>query len=253
MSELSEIFAAGRNGRMMNVSQFVLDDPKGLSKRAVRFLAMHGGRQPYDPGPTGEVLRRRLSGLLEPAQRDEVAALLDRVQRRWGGLAYRSRLFGDDIRFAPSFDLEDVPEPLEIEFAIETNSAAGASLALDGSVLIGFDAAGVREFSDLNGVIECDAMAEEMATTMSDALTIRGSQGSGSDFISRIGSHLSGTMELVREASGNNLHWYRYEISVIHLCSTWALFGLGLAPYAQIWGTDARRNRALKESLARLL
>src|SRR6188508_818019 len=88
----------------MEVVRHVLDDPSGLSPRAVSFLRHEAERTSFDAsvGPTTEDLRlvlRRLPGVDVEA----TLALFRRAAARYGGLRYRSVAwsFEEIVTFAP--------------------------------------------------------------------------------------------------------------------------------------------------------
>ncbi|QQQ74180.1 hypothetical protein IOD16_23535 [Saccharothrix sp. 6-C] len=121
----------------MGLRSFVLDDPGALSKRAIEFLGAHAEEYAYDVDLIGDALRSRLVEVFGPGKYDDIVSLVEHVQQRWGGLAYRSGLFDGPVTFSPMCDPEDADGPLEIEYAVESAGPAGASIGLDGGVLIG--------------------------------------------------------------------------------------------------------------------
>ncbi|MEU1604726.1 hypothetical protein [Micromonospora matsumotoense] len=123
---------------------FILDAPGGLSERALEFLRRSARRVPFDRGLTGDRLSREIQRL-QGRPCDEFVHLLESVQARYGGLAYTSGFFQGPVRFSPVCEPEEAEEELEILYAIETGSPAGASIKADGQVEIGVDGAGVLE------------------------------------------------------------------------------------------------------------
>ncbi len=54
--------------------------------------------------------------------------MLEFVQERYGGLTYTSGFFDSDVFFTPVCEPEDPTEELEILYAVQTGSPAGACL-----------------------------------------------------------------------------------------------------------------------------
>ncbi|WP_447006691.1 hypothetical protein ACRAKI_09535 [Saccharothrix isguenensis] len=233
----------------MELRGFVLDDPGGLSKRAVEFLEAHAERISYDVGLTGDELRRHLVDVFGPGQYGDVVSLVESVQRRWGGLAYRSGLFDGPVVFSPMCDPENADEPLEIEYAVASGSPAGASIDLQGGVLIGFDGNYVKEFANLDSLIECDAMFASVAASMSVTEIVYDSKTDDADFLSRVSESLAGSLDVVSEASGNHLRWFANEVSAVHACSTWSRMRLGLSAYVRIWARSNEFVQLLRSKL----
>ncbi|MCE6993290.1 hypothetical protein LZG04_00485 [Saccharothrix sp. S26] len=238
----------------MELCGFILDDPGVLSERAIDFLGAHAEKKAYDVGLTGDALRRRLIDVFGPGQYDDVVSLVEHVQQRWGGLAYRSGLFDSPVIFSPMCDPEDADGPIEIDYAVASMSPAGASISLDGGVLIGFDDVSVREFSSLDSVIECDAMFASVATSMPATEIFYDSSKSGDvDFVSRVRSSLGDSFDAISEASGENLEWFANEDSAVYACSTWSRMLLGLPAYVRIWATSDELVSSVQSKLADVL
>lgn len=179
--------------------------------------------------------------------------MVESVQSRWGGLTYQSGLFDSAVVFSPVCDPEESDEPLEIDYAVESASPAGASVDLEGRVLIGFDAGSVREFVSLDSVIECDAMFSMVSSSMSESGMIYDSRDSAVDFTHRVLSCFAGSLEVVPEASGENLTWLIDDNLAVYACATWSKLGLGLPSYVKVWAKNAELIQSAGSRLSAVL
>ena len=132
----------------MILSDFIIDDPRDLSLRAVDFLTKKATRIEVDLGLTGEMLRSEMARVYGDAD-ETFLRTLSAVQARFAGLSYWSGLFGAVVKFAPSFEPDADDDELEILYAVDAGSVAGASLTKFGEVEVGVDAAGLIEFRSL--------------------------------------------------------------------------------------------------------
>src|SRR5690349_2957106 len=123
----------------------VLESPGGLSERAIAFLRDKASRTSFDPGRVGDDLREDIRNAYgEP--NEPIVLLLERLQTRFGGLTYESGFFQTNVTFSPVCEPDEADEELEILYAVETASPAGASVKSNGEVEVGIDDSGIIEF-----------------------------------------------------------------------------------------------------------
>lgn len=219
-------------------SRFVLDAPGGLSSRARAFLAAGATRVEVDLGLTGEALRAEMARVYGDV--DEVLLqTLEAAQARYAGLSYRSGFFDAIVKFAPSFEPDADDDELEILYAVDTGSVAGASLTKHGEVEVGVDAAGLLEFTSLDAVIESDALfAAAAARPMAKTLHI----DAGSADPAAVAA-MFGDVAMVPEACGRRSWWFTGPSTEVFSCTVWHDLGLGLPPFVKVWTSDPTVDR----------
>lgn len=218
-------------------SRYIIDCPEGLSERAIRFLRSSSRRVDFERGITGERLQREIVRVYG-GPNGLIGSLLDRLQERYGGLSYESGFFQSSVVFAPVCDPEDPSDELEISYAVETGSPVGASVKIDGQVEIGLDSAGIREFSDLDFLIECDAMfsvADALGEGMQSKLGNR-TAWAAVDAL-RVDEALG--LKLAPRACGSHSYWLASESTMIYATDVWGLLGGAMPPLFKVWTTDA--------------
>jgi hypothetical protein len=211
------------------VDDYVVTAPGTLSHRAVDFLQANSRRVGFDRGPTGDRLRRQIIAVYgEP--KDRIVDLLDRLQARYGGLSYRSGFFETDVVFSPVCEPEDAEEELEILYAVQTGSPAGASVKVDGSVEIGLDGAGVVEFASLDTLIESDSMFFAAAH-----LPVREKRYldnlPAAELVDRLRSDKSLGLAAVDNASGAHTVWFEGDSKVVFVSDVWQAMGALMPPF----------------------
>ncbi|WP_229399357.1 hypothetical protein [Micromonospora okii] len=187
-------------------------------------------------GLTGDALRAQIAATY--GRSDEViVGLLERLQSRYGGLSYLSGLFGSQVRFAPVCEPEDPTEELEILYAVETQSPAGASVKRTGEVELGMDGSGVVEFVGLDSLIECDAVFD-----VAGELPVKETAYLRHAAVDHVRAALLARPDLglrpVPEASGQRSFWLQGEHTWVFLTSVWAELGSPLPPMLRVWSQD---------------
>ncbi|MFD6752077.1 hypothetical protein [Micromonospora gifhornensis] len=218
------------------MSEFVLDEPGGLSARAQRFLAAEAVRVVEDPGPSDAELRERMAELYGTVDEDFLV-LLSSVQRRYLGLSYDSGYFDGRVTYSPTFDPEPGDTDLEILYAVSMQANVGASLTDKGQVKVGFDQYGLVEFDSLDDVIESDALF-----AASRQFPIRETFGRNLA-ADAVRSSLTADSELglteVPEAGGRYSHWFVGDNAALFYDSLWHELKFTDAPFITVWGADA--------------
>lgn len=213
------------------------ESPGGLTVRAARFIRARTQRAVVDAGLTGDALRAQIAAATY-GRSDEVSVdLLERLQSRYGGLSYLSGLFGSQVCFAPVCEPEDPGEELEILYAVESHSLAGASVKRTGEVELGLDGSGVVEFVGLDSLIECDAVFD-----VAGALPVKETAYLPHAAVDQVRAALLARPGLglrpVPEASGRRSFWLRGERSWVFLTCVWAELGSPLPPVLHVWSED---------------
>ncbi|MFI9642270.1 hypothetical protein ACIG87_19770 [Micromonospora sp. NPDC051925] len=166
-----------------------------------------------------------------------MVVLLDRLQERYGGLSYESGFFQSHVTFAPVCDPEDPNEELEILYAVETGSPVGASVKIDGQVEIGLDSAGFREFSNLDFLVECDAMFSA-ADSLGEGVQLHLGGSSARAAIDALRVDESLGLKLAPMACGYHSYWLVSGTTMIYATDVWGLLGGAMPPLLKIWTTD---------------
>ncbi|QQQ74179.1 hypothetical protein IOD16_23530 [Saccharothrix sp. 6-C] len=96
----------------------------------------------------------------------------------------------------------------------------------------------MREFSSRDSLIECDAMFAAVAASMPATDIVYDSRSDDASFIARVRSSFGGSLDVVTEASGEDLNWYVNDVSAVYACSTWSKMRLGLSAHVRIWATS---------------
>ncbi|GAA2559991.1 hypothetical protein GCM10010435_34080 [Winogradskya consettensis] len=211
-------------------SGYILESPGALSARAVRFLRTASHRVPIDHGLTGERLRREIDRV-HGRPDDDIVALLDRLQKRYSGLSYGSGFFQSKVTFSPVCEPEHPDEELEILYAVETGSIAGASVKPTGEVEIGIDALSTIEFRDLDTLIECDALYAEASGSERRSYF---SPGPMEEVLNHLMSDPALGLHPAPEASGHHTHWLTGADTLVALEGAWATID-SRAPMIRSW------------------
>lgn len=217
-------------------SRYIVDCPEGLSERAIRFLRSSSRRVDFERGLTGQSLQREIVRVYG-GPNDLIGSLLDRLQERYGGLSYESGFFQSSVTFAPVCDPEDPDDELEILYAVETGSPAGASVKIDGQVEVGLDSAGIREFSNLDFLIESDAMFS-VADTLGEGIQSHLANRSARAAVDALLVDEALGLELVPRACGNHSYWLENGSTMIYAADVWGLVGGAMPPLLKAWTTD---------------
>lgn len=214
-------------------SGFIMDSPDGLSPRARAFLANNATRVKVNLELTGEALRSEMVRVIGGV--DEVLLrTLSVAQARYAGLSYQSGFFDATVKFAPSFEPDAEDDELEILYAVDTGSVAGASLTKFGEVDIGVDALGFIEFRSLDTLIESDAMfATAAARPMARTVHLEGRLDEPAAVAAMVQQ-----MEMIPLASGNRTWWFTSPTADVFYCGIWHDLGLGLPPFVKVWTSD---------------
>ncbi|WP_124773105.1 hypothetical protein [Micromonospora inaquosa] len=222
---------------------YVAEDPGRLTQRAQDFLHRCSRREDFDRGLVGADLDQEIRAVYVQSN-GRIVSMLEFVQERYGGLTYTSGFFDSDVFFTPVCEPEDPTEELEILYAVQTGSPAGACLSADGVVIVGVDYHEVPEFASLDSLIECDSMfelAEQQPATGTMHLA-------GLD-------RLRGAVELIEaspfrlrrvpEAGGAHTYWFSGQSAYVFLSGAWSAIGF-MPPSIRVWaGNQQEVNRIL--------
>ncbi|WP_147143967.1 hypothetical protein [Stackebrandtia albiflava] len=208
-----------------------------LSERARSFLRVSSRRVNFERGLTGQSLQREIIKVYGRPN-DVMVNLLDRIQERYGGLSYKSGFFDSPVTFAPVCDPEDPGDDVEILYAVETGSPLGASVKLDGEVEVGIDFLGIREFSDLDSLIECDAMfsAAEALGEGAQRYMRRNTARAAVDAL-RVDQELG--LKLVPTACGYHTFWLASDSTMVYATDIWSMLNGIMPPLLKVWTTSA--------------
>jgi hypothetical protein len=217
-------------------SRYIVDRPEGLSARAIGFLRSSSRRVAFERGLTGQSLQREIVRVYG-GQNGSIESLLDRLQERYGGLSYESGFFQSPVTFAPVCDPEDPNDELEILYAVETGSPVGASVKIDGQVEIGLDSAGINEFSDLDFLIECDAMFS-VANALGEGVQSYLGSSSARAVVDALRVDEALGLNLVPRACGNHSYWLESGSTMIYATDVWGLLGGAMPPLFKAWTAD---------------
>lgn len=220
--------------RQSGSSQYIGDFPGILSNRAQAFIAMSSHRVSYDRQLAGEALRdaiRNVHGEIDY----EIADLLAVVQGRYGGLTYESGYFGNTATYTPVCEPE-ADEELDILYAIQTGTSAGASLDPRGAVQIGWDERRTSEFSSLDQVIEWDANFDA-AERMPIFRTFHMGNQIGVDRARALLSSKAIEVSEVPLSSGRNTFWLSGPELLLSINSVWVELGLPMPPVVYVGAT----------------
>lgn len=217
-------------------SRYIVDCPEGLSARAIRFLRSSSRRVDFERGLTGQILQREIVRVYGGPNGSTVS-LLDRLQERYGGLSYESGFFQSYVTFAPICDPEDPNDELEILYAVETGSPAGASVKIDGQVEIGLDSAGYREFGDLDFLIECDAMFP-VADALGEGVQLHLGSSSAWAAVDALRVDEALGLKLVPKACGRHSYWLESGSVMVYATDLWGLLGGAMPPLCRVWAAD---------------
>ncbi|WP_173140064.1 hypothetical protein [Kibdelosporangium persicum] len=224
--------------------RFVLDSSEGLSARARHFLRSEARRLDFDPGLVGDELRKRIIAVYgNPNER--MVGLLDELQGRYGGLAYRSGFFDANVAYTPMCEPEDADEELEILYVVQTGTSAGASVRADGTVVVGFDQWDVVEFRTLDALLECDSMFTDV-TKFASVAEVRVSAAGLAGLADYITAETPFSLQLVSEACGSHTFWFSGEEGAVFLCGTWSGMGFPMPPTVKVWSDDDRLADTLR-------
>ena len=210
-------------------SEFILQSRGSLSERAFAFLRATASRAEFDPGLTGGDLRDEIFRVYG-TYNDPIVLLLDNLQNRYGGLTYQSGFFDAVVTFSPVCEPEDPAEDLEVLYAVETGSPAGASIKPTGEVEVGVDGEGVIEFPSLDTLIECDSMFGTARKL--PHFTQRSIDNSG---LRRVTDRLNREFARVSEASGQHCSWFENSSGMVFVNGSWAALELGMSPTVSLW------------------
>lgn len=214
-------------------SRYIVDCPEGLSARAIDFLRSSSQRVYLERGLTGQNLQREIVRVYG-GPNVFLESLLSRLQERYGGLSYVSGFFQSPVTFAPVCDPEDPSDELEIIYAVETGSPAGASVKIDGQVEIGLDSTGVVEFSELDSLIECDAMFS-VANALGEGVQSYLGSISARAAVDAIRVDEKLGLKLVPEACSNHSYWLASGSAMIYASDVWSLLGGAMPPLFKVW------------------
>jgi hypothetical protein len=213
---------------------FVIDSLARLSARARSFLSTSARRIEYDRGLTGADLVERIVDV-HGSPDDDVVDLLERTQRRYGGLQFSSGYFANTVEFTPICDPED-GEPLVIDYAVSSGTSAGALLDRNGRVEVGWDADGLIEFDSLDRLIEWDA-AYAAAEQSPSFRTLRTDLATFDASVASLIAAIPGARRL-DEVAGDHTWGIEGPEVVILANAIWASLGLPLGPVVYVGGTD---------------
>ncbi|GIF72778.1 hypothetical protein [Asanoa siamensis] len=138
----------------------VLVQPSGLSGRARDFLAAHARVVPVGTGPGEDECRAEMRAALGYCD-ESALATLRRIQRRYSGLAFTSRLRDSEIVFEPVLDVD--PDTGEIVFGSAIMDAApdgcrSGFVRPDGTLWFGLFETDAQAFPSLDHFLECEAL-----------------------------------------------------------------------------------------------
>jgi hypothetical protein len=230
------------------VSGFVLESPGELSGRAIAFLRDNARRTSFEQGLVGDELREEIRNVYGEGN-EPIVALLERLQIRFGGLAYESGFFQANVEFAPVCEPDEADEELEILYAVETASPAGASVKSNGDVEVGIDGSGIIEFSSLDALIECDSMLDLMRRfSVESREYLNPSQVP--HIVDVLHSDAASGLGFVPEASGKHCHWFDSDAIAVLVCGTWAELGSVMNPVLRIWSDSRDAIERVKRLIA---
>ncbi|GAA2500698.1 hypothetical protein [Winogradskya humida] len=201
-------------------SGYLLESPVALSARAVRFLRSGSHRVTVDRGLTGDRLRREINRV-HGRPDDDIVTLLAQLQTRYSGLTYTSGFFQSKVTFAPVCEPEHPDEELEILYAVETGSIAGASVKPTGQVEIGIDALSTIEFGNLDALIECDALYAEASRSGPERRSYS-TPGAVGELLDHLMSDPSLSLRPAPEATGHHTHWLTADDTMVALEGAWS-------------------------------
>jgi hypothetical protein len=226
----------------MSDSGYVSEAPAELSGRALEFLRTKSQRVPVETGLTGDALRAEITRVYGTCD-DRIVDLLSRLQSRYSGLSYESGFFQSQVTFAPVCEPDDPRDELEILYAVETASPAGASVKVTGEVEIGLDGTGAIEFASLDALIECDAMfasAEALGVETRNYLT----DHSADEVLRRLTADEVLGLRTVPGVGGSRTAWFEGSTCMVFFTSFWSDLKLGFSPILRVWArSDSELQR----------
>lgn len=232
----------------------VLDDPSGLSPRAVRFLRDAAERTSVDvsDAPTPGELRSLLSRL--PGVDVEAAlALFQRTGARYGGLCYRSVAwsFEEALTFVPiPWEADDYgPEdrdPMADLIVHDVAHPYSVWLRGDGTVVYCFtgphSAPVVPVFPSVDVLLEAEALYQECVTWSSVPLDDAPS-------LAAVEAHAA-KLTSITEASGYTERWWEHDGFRLHIWKTFAAVFPGSGVRWAAWARDHSGELAAQSFLA---
>lgn len=237
----------------MAAMRHILDDPSGLSPRAIHFLKHAAGRVPFDASdaPAPDRLRLLLSRLpgvdVEPT-----VTLFQRAAARYGGLQYRSIgwSFEEIVTFMPVPWAEDDYGPEEQDAMadlIEHEVAHPYAVWLrgDGAVVYCFTGPDpmpvVPVFPGVDALLEAEALYQECTTwtpvSVDDAPSLPA-----------VEAHAA-TLAPIPEAYGYTEHWWEQDGFRLHVWNTFAAVFPGSGGGWAVWARDRAGERAARSFL----
>jgi hypothetical protein len=140
-------------------------------------------------------------------------------------------------------------EELEILYAVETASPAGASVKSNGDVEVGIDGSGIIEFNSLDALIECDSMLDLMRRFSVESREYL-NQSQVSHIVDVLHSDPASGLGFVPEASGKHCHWFDSDAIAVLVCGTWAELGSVMNPVLHIWSDSRDAIERVKRLIA---
>ncbi|MET7469019.1 hypothetical protein [Micromonospora sp. NPDC005211] len=231
----------------------VLDDPSGLSPRAVRFLRHAAERTSFDvsTGPATDDLRSLLSQM-PGVDVQATLTLFRRAVARYGGLRYRSVAwsFEETVTFLPApwaaddYGPEDQDAMADL---IEHDVAHPYAVWLrgDGTVVYCFtgphSAPVVPVFPGIDAMLEAEALYQDCATWMPVSLD----DAPGLAAVEAHAVHLTP----IPEAWGYTERWWEQDGYRLHVWKTFATVFPGSGARWAVWARDRSGERAARSFL----
>jgi hypothetical protein len=215
-----------------------VDQVDGLTPRAAEFLRRHATRHVcyVDPEQERKEVAQAAEDYLLPL--DTVMTKLAHLQRRFGGLRYKSPSwsFEETIGFAPALDLDDEDtEPMVILIEHTAAHPFGVWATLDGAVHFMYpgDHGGeyVHVFDRIEAIIESDALMAECA----EWIEVR---RGGGDTIRLIEAKVD-VLSRLDEASGHTESWWLGDGFRVHVSRTMGrVFGMAGDGKWAVWAEN---------------
>ncbi|MFI6548682.1 hypothetical protein ACIBO9_36105 [Streptomyces prunicolor] len=225
----------------------VLENPKGLTSRAISFLGERATRVQWSRENLGESADFARAAAWFRVDVEGAVSRASRIGERFGGLRYRSDSwsFEEEIGFFPTLDFDE--EDDEIMLALIEHTVAhpfGVWVNLDGVVYFMFpEAEGgeyVKVFGSVEGMIESDALHAECMSW--DVAGHGGFESLGELRRRCLGLRLAEEVDSCGEA------WFFGDGFRVHIWETWAkVFARDDLSRWAVWTRDpAGRENATK-------
>ncbi|WP_307936765.1 hypothetical protein [Salinispora arenicola] len=232
----------------------VLDDPSGLSPRAIRFLSHAAERTSVDMSswPTAGELRSLLSWLPD-VDVQEALTLFRRATDRYGGLRYRSLAwsFEESVTFVPvpwAADEYGTEEQDAMADLIEHDVAHPYAVWLrgDGTVVYCFtgphSAPIVPVFPGIDAMLEAEALYQDCATWIPVSID----DAPGLAAVEAHAAHLTP----IPEACGYTERWWEQDGFRLHVWATTAAVVPGSGARWAMWARNRSGELAAQSFLA---